>query len=1009
MILPSYFENPEILHVNTEPHHAYFIPFAKNEKADQLSRETSSFFTALSGCDWTFKYYSNAQNLPDDFLTQPLPHKIPVPSNWQNHGFDRHHYTNIHYPFPFDPPYVPLENPCGHYRHNFSFTKQPNKRYLLNFEGVDSCLFVYVNQKFIGYGQISHCTNEFDITDQLNSGNNQLDVVVLKWCDGSYLEDQDKFRMSGIFRDVYLLTRDENYLQDFFIHTQLDDDFTQAEIQIETQFIGQKQVVEFQLFHPQGELICQKSAVDFAIVLDNPILWNAENPQLYRLVMIVGNEQIEQKIGLRRIEVKNGVLQLNGQAIKFKGVNRHDSDPKTGYAISHEQALVDLQLMKQHNINAIRTAHYPNSPWFSEMCDRYGFYLIAESDIESHGASTIHVETPEQSIFLNDQRINQDEKIRQQAIDNFCYFARHPNYKSAILDRTYANVERDKNRTSVLIWSLGNESGYGENFEAAATWIKQRDRSRLVHYESSIYQHSEHQNDLSNLDFYSEMYPATESLDRYFAQPQSKPYILCEYSHAMGNSNGDAEDYWQTFEKYAGSCGGFIWEWCDHAPYLPNGSGNVGYGGDFGDMPNDGNFCMDGLVSQDRIPHSNLLELKNVNRPVRAKLVDDQIELTNYFDFINLADAVCIRYTFKENGDVIEQGELSLACEPKQSVKLPLNLPAYANNFLTLDLDYISTQSHPLLTTEHSFGFDQLVIYGADLVQAPINQTKTKNTALSPLSVKETDRHLLIKTGEYRYEFDKNKGIFSRIEKNRQTIIEQPLDFNIWRAPTDNDRLIREQWQNAGYDKAYTRAYQTTWSLFESAVIIEADLGIVATSKSRILSLKVIYQIENTGELNIQVNATRPSHLPYLPRFGLRFFLPKTEAKAQYFGYGAQESYVDKHHLARLDKYAVSAVENHHNYVKPQENGSHCHTHYVQLGAFCVQALDKPFSFNLSPYSQEELTQKAHCYDLTESDSTVLCVDYKMSGIGSNSCGPILKPQYRLTETEFNCCFYIRF
>ncbi|WP_207775008.1 glycoside hydrolase family 2 TIM barrel-domain containing protein [Pasteurella langaaensis] len=1003
MLLP-YFENPDILHVNTTPHHAYFIPFAKDETANQFARETSSFFTALSGCDWAFNYYISVKNLPDDFLTQPLPHKIPVPSNWQNHGFDHHHYTNIHYPFPFDPPYVPMENPCGHYRHHFSLSKQPNKRYLLNFEGVDSCLFVYVNQQFVGYGQISHCTNEFDITDQLNSGENQLDVVVLKWCDGSYLEDQDKFRMSGIFRDVYLLTRDENYLQDFFIRTQLTDDFNQAQIRIETQFVGQKQTIDFQLFNPQGTLICQQSAVDFAIILDNPVLWNAENSQLYRLVMTVGNEQIEQKIGLRHIEVKNGILRLNGEAIKFKGVNRHDSDPKTGYAVSREQASLDLQLMKQHNINAIRTAHYPNSPWFSEMCDHYGFYLIAESDIECHGASMLYVETPEQSILLNDPRINHDEKMRQQAIDNFCYFARNPAYKSAILDRTYANVERDKNRTSVLIWSLGNESGYGENFEAAAAWIKQRDCSRLVHYESSIYQHSEHQNDLTHLDFYSEMYPATESLDRYFSQPQSKPYLLCEYSHAMGNSNGDAEDYWQTFEKYAGSCGGFVWEWCDHAPYLPDGSGNVGYGGDFGDTPNDGNFCMDGLVSQDRLPHSNLLELKNVNRPVRAFRQDDKILIKNYWDFTNLAEQIFIRYTWKENGNVTQQGELTIDCAPKQTALLPLSLPEYQGKFTTLDLAYIAKNSTELLSSQHSYGFDQIVIYDRDLVRPKISQ----NITALLWQVTETTQKLHIENGIFSYQFDKNKGIFSYISKNGCAIIEQPLDFNIWRAPTDNDRLIREQWQNAGYDKAYSRAYQISWSQSESAVIIEADLALVATSKSRILTLKVIYQIENAGELCIQLNATRPAHLPYLPRFGLRFFLPKQLNKAHYFGYGDAESYIDKYHLARLGHYAVDISHYEMPYLKPQENNSHYGTHFVSLESFTIMA-DQPFSFNLLPYSQEEMTEKVHCYELHECASTVLCVDYKMSGIGSNSCGPVLKPQYRFNETEFNCCFYIRF
>ncbi|OOF58562.1 glycoside hydrolase family 2 TIM barrel-domain containing protein [Rodentibacter myodis] len=1006
MILPQYFENPDILQVNRQPHHAYFIPFSPEQEPNQLARKTSLFFTALSGANWDFSYYDSVQYLPETFLTDPLKTQIPVPSNWQNHGFDQHHYTNINYPFPFDPPFVPKENPCGHYRREFNFSPKSDKRYLLNFEGVDSCLFVYVNQQFVGYGQISHSTNEFEITNYLLAGKNQLDVVVLKWCNGSYLEDQDKFRMSGIFRDVYLLEREPNYLQDFFIKTALNADFSQVELKVETQFSQQNQEIEFVLYHPQGNEITRQSAVNFSLNLIQPILWNAENPQLYRLTMRTGDEMIEQKIGFRKIYVENAVLKINGQPIKFKGVNRHDSDPKTGYAISPEQALVDLKLMKQHNINAVRTAHYPNAPWFSELCDLYGFYLISESDIESHGAAMQYVEQPEQSIFLNEKRINQDEIIRQQTINNFCYFARAPEYKAAILDRTFANVERDKNRTSVIIWSLGNESGYGENFEAAAAWIKQRDTSRLVHYESSIYQHQAYKNDLNNLDFYSEMYAPTQSLDNYEQSSAAKPYVLCEYSHAMGNSNGDAEDYWQAFERNEKSCGGFVWEWCDHAPYLPDGSGGVGYGGDFGDTPNDGNFCMDGLVSQDRIPHSNLLELKNVNRPVRATWVNHQVQIKNYWDFTDLKDNLHIQYAFVANGKTIEKGELAISCPPQHTAVLPLSIPPYQGKFLTLDLHYISTKPSDLLPKDHDFGFDQIVIYGQDLVR-PV-KPQPNLTALSDFNIEETDERLCLTNEQFQFMLDKNKGILAEIHKNGQAIIQQPLDFNVWRAPTDNDRLIREFWQNAGYDKAFSRAYQVSWKRLGEQIQIDAEIGIVAVAKMRILQLSVRYLLSKAGKLTIQVNAKRPANLPYLPRFGLRFFLRKNNNQAQYFGYGEQESYIDKHHLARLGNYAADVSNYKMPYVKPQENGSHYGTHFVALKDLTVTA-DAAFSFNLCPYTQEEMTEKSHCYDLQESPSTVLCVDYKMSGIGSNSCGPTLKPQYRLNETEFDFCFYVQF
>ncbi|MFA9489076.1 MULTISPECIES: glycoside hydrolase family 2 TIM barrel-domain containing protein [unclassified Mannheimia] len=993
MSLPNYYQDPNVLHINRIPHHAYFIPFQKGQTPNQLARETSKHFTLLND-EWDFNFYNSPHDLPDDFLNATFAHKIPVPSNWQTEGFDAHQYTNINYPIPFDLPYVPHDNPCGVYQREIAFEPKAGKRYLLNFEGVDSCLFVYLNGDFVGYGQISHSTNEFEITKHLKQGKNSLVVVVLKWCDGSYLEDQDKFRMSGIFRDLYILEREKNYLQDFFIQYQLSEDLTQANLSVETLFSNQPEDVHFQLFDPQGNLVCEQTSGHFFAEICNLALWNAEEPQLYTLCLSYQNEIIEQKIGFRQIRVENGVLLFNNKPIKFKGVNRHDSDPVTGYAISREQALIDLRLMKEHNINAIRTAHYPNSPWFTELCDQLGFYVIAESDIESHGSSAVYIESPENSIFLNVPNPNKQEEIRQQAVDNFCYFARDPDFKAAILDRNIANVERDKNRTSVIIWSLGNESGFGENFEAAARWVKERDASRLTHYEGSIYQHSAYQNDLSNLDLYSEMYPSTERLDEYFADPANrKPFILCEYSHAMGNSNGDMEDYWQTFQQYSGACGGFVWEWCDHAPLLPN-SDKYGYGGDFGETLHDSNFCMDGLVSQHRIPHSNLLEVKNVNRPVRAELKAGKIWLKNQLDFTNLADYLTVHYTFSENGETTQQGQLLVNCEPNQTACLALDLPQPNDKLQLLTLDYRLNDSTALLAKEHHLGFDQIILNDKTVKPA----LKARPQAV--IFVQNFANEWQIQNGEYRYTFDKRKGIFKSIEKNEEPIIEQPLDFNLWRAPIDNDRLIREFWQKAGYDKCYTRAYHSELTQDENGVTIVAECGIVATAQSRILTLEVVYRISLTGEIKISVKAKRPAHLPFLPRFGLRFFLNKTDNQVEYFGYGERESYIDKHHLAKLGIYQINARENHTDYLKPQENGSHFGTHYVKAKDLAIVA-EQPFSFNLSPYTQEELTSKTHSYDLQESRSTILCVDYKMSGIGSNSCGPSLKEQYRLNETAF--------
>ncbi|OOF39927.1 beta-galactosidase [Rodentibacter mrazii] len=1016
-MLPNYFQDPQILHLNTTPHHCYFIPHQSEESAVKNPREKSSFFTALNG-DWDFAYFKSYHDLPENWLNISFEHSIPVPSNWQNHGYDQHHYTNIHYPFPFDPPFVPQQNPCGLYHRTLQITPKTNKRYLLNFEGVDSCLFLYINQKFVGYSQISHCTSEFDITPFLHKGKNHFHVLVLKWCDGSYLEDQDKFRMSGIFRDVYLLEREFHYLQDFFIRTTLAEDLKSAVLNVDLSFVknepmAEKRNIRWQLYDPKGNRLLDEETQDKQgeFTVNNVTLWHAESPQLYTLLIQYGSEVICQKIGFRQIEIKNGVLLFNHQAIKFKGVNRHDSDPKTGYAISREQAINDLRLMKQHNFNAIRTAHYPNAPWFAELCDEYGFYLISESDIESHGVAMLHVPQPEDSIFLNVENKPEYERIRQQIIDNYCLIACDPQWKKAILDRTFANIERDKNHPSVIVWSLGNESGYGENFEAAAAWVKNRDQSRLVHYEGSIYQHSNHKNDISQLDFYSEMYSSTESLDDYFSTPKNRPFLLCEYTHAMGNSCGDAEDYWQAFHRHTGACGGFVWEWCNHSPYLPNGK--FGYGGDFGDKPNDGNFCADGLVTADRQVQSSLREIKNVNRPIRASLNAGKIVLTNYLDFTDAMDFLTINYRLSENGLTIREGMFdNIKIAPKHTALLPLDLPKNNGNLWLLDLSYHQKQESALIPQDHQLGMDQINLFPT-IIQL---STSTPKATRGKFEVIENNTQLEINNGKVRYILDKLSGIFSHIEENSRALIERPLDFNIWRAPIDNDRLIKAQWVSAGYHQVQIRAYDIKWKQNDDHVQIRALCGLTAISKERILTLDVIYRIFTNGLLSVEIQAQKTPHLPYLPRFGLRFFLPKAMQQTEYFGYGSPshngESYIDKHHACQLGIYHTTPEKNHVDYLKPQENGSHYACSYVKVRSatqkIFITAV-QPFSFSISPYSQEELATKAHNDELLEDTSTVLCIDYKMSGIGSNSCGPNLKSQYRLNELQWHCRFDLYF
>ena len=490
-------------------------------------------------------------------------------------------------------------------------------------------------------------------------------------------------------------------------------------------------------------------------------------------------------------------------------------------------------------------------------------------------------------------------------------------------------------------------------------------------------------------------------MDAYFTDSQNqKPYLFCEYLHAMGNSCGDTEDYFQTMERHVGACGGFVWEWCNHSPYLPNSS-RMGYGGDFNDTPNDGNFCADGLVTADRQIQSNLLEYKNVYRPLRATLKNGHIELKNYLDFTDAAEAISIHYQITEDFAVIQEGQIDgLNIAPKSTALLPLTLPASNGSLQMLTLTYHQKTETGLILQGHCLGFDQIIL--SEQSQFSTNELKSN---YQPISVSEHANLISVKAADIEYQFDQYKGTIQQISKDGEPWLNQPADFNIWRAPLDNDSLMKAHWLAAGYDRATSRVYDYRLIEQESAVEITFKLGLVAVSKARILTLNVVYRIEQNGLLRINIHAEKQPHLPFLPRFGLRFFLNQGFNQVEYVGYGPTESYLDKHHATAFCRYKTTPESNHVPYLKPQENGSHYGCREVKVAnssdCFTVQS-HVPFSMNVSPYSQEELGSKKHQYDLEKSGSTILCVDYKMCGVGSNSCGPALKAQYRLNETEWD-------
>ena len=1004
MIVPRYYENLSVLHENTMPARAYYIPASRRMDNLVEHREESDRMQLLNGT-WKFQYFNSIYDIQDSFFEKNYDtenfDEIQVPSVWQMAGYDTHQYTNIRYPFPFDPPYVPQDIPCGAYVHNFEYSRDEKaSKAFLNFEGVDSCFYVWINGSYIGYSQVSHMTSEFDVTDVLQDGTNTVAVLVMKWCDGSYLEDQDKFRMSGIFRDVYILKRPKQAISDYHIKTRIEDML--AKVEIEMKFYSPLNV-KISIEDRNGAVVALGSiAEEGTAVLEiaSPELWNTENPYLYKLILETENEVIVDHIALRKIEIKDQVIYLNGQKIKFRGVNRHDSDPVTGFTINPEQLTTDLTLMKQHNFNAIRSSHYPNAPFFYEMCDKYGFMVIDEADIEAHGPFMIY--RKEDTDYNRFKRWN--EKI-----------ADDPVWEEAIVDRVKLMVERDKNRFCIVMWSMGNESAYGCNFEKALEWTKNFDPDRITQYESARYRNYDETYDYSNLDVYSRMYPALSEIQEYLDKDGSKPFLLVEYCHSMGNGPGDFEDYFQMIQDNDKMCGGFVWEWCDHAiahGTAENGKTIYAYGGDHGEEIHDGNFCMDGLVYPDRTVHTGLLEYKNVYRPARVisyNKESGELVLHNYMDFDDLKDYVKISYELTQDGLVISKGilpEFSVAPHGEGKTNLKINVPE--NGKCYLKLIYHLKKELPLLEEDHILGFDEIEVSKEDTKCKLAEKWIPKTVVDSELQVNENDTQIHIKGREFAYTIDKRTALFTEMKFAGREYLNHPMELNIWRAPTDNDMYIKSEWKKAHYDKAYTRAYTTEVVQGKHGVKITSHASVVAETVQKILDVTITWKIEAAGKIDADIAVTKDDEFPDLPRFGVRMFLDKKLSAVRYFGMGPQESYCDKHQAASHGLYRADVGDLHEDYIRPQENGSHYDCEYVELNNSrygIVASAEKAFSFNASYYTQEELEKKTHNYELIESDSVVFCVDYALNGIGSNSCGPVVLDQYRFDDVLFRFQF----
>ncbi|WP_019637508.1 glycoside hydrolase family 2 TIM barrel-domain containing protein [Paenibacillus fonticola] len=987
--VPKYWEDLNVLQKNREASRAYYIPYGDADSALSQKRGKSPFYRTLNG-SWKFKYHESVQHVGDDFYRADADASdwddLIVPSCWQVKGYDQLHYTNVNYPFPCDPPYVPNANPAGLYIRDFNISQEwDGKRKYIVFEGVNSCFYLWINGEWVGYSQGSRMPAEFDISPYVQAGNNRIAVMVLKWCDGSYIEDQDLWRFSGIFRDVYLLAREEAHIRDVFNRVEVASDYQTGHIICELDTIGE---LEARVELTDGEGRIQASGTVTAngkgsleLPIDKPKLWSAETPYLYQLYIYAGDEVLHFSVGFRRVDIVDGVFKINGVAVKLKGVNRHDSHPELGQTIPINHMIRDLKLMKAHNINTIRASHYPNDSRFLQLCNEYGFYVIDEADLECHG------------VF--------------HAVGNFNMLTRMQEWEHVFVERAERMVERDKNHPSVVIWSMGNESGYDTNHMAMARWTKARDNSRPVHYEGSDPRHLGSP-DVDVLDMESRMYSSPAYIEAYAKDENStKPMFMCEYSHAMGNGPGDIKDYWDVIYKYPKLMGGCVWEWCDHGILTTNSEGirYFAYGGDFGDQPNDGNFCIDGLVSPDRIPHTGLLELKKVIAPVRLEannLAEGSIEVTNLYDFIDLTH-LTLYWKVEKDGELAEQGQMELgqiAPHTSQAIQIDYSLPKASGGTWLLTLSCRLKQDTGWAKAGHEVTFEQF--------ELPVERLEpaTGSMCYPPIQLTEGDQQLIIEGFDFRHVFDLYNGTFISVSKHGVSMIDKPMSFNIWRAPIDNDRKIKVKWMEEGYHRAYMHVYEA--SVTEqgaSSVDLCVKFSLSGHTKPPLLHGTAYWRVLGNGEIKLKVEVEVREDLIFLPRFGLQLTMPAGSEEVEYFGNGPHESYIDKQQSTRKGKYLTTVDELFTPYIMPQENGSHNGTDWVIVSNEQGMGLEitgtEPFSFNASHYTPEDLTQAMHAHELVRREETIVHLDYKMSGVGSNSCGPELLEAYRLDEKQF--------
>jgi len=972
-------ENPKLTGLNTEPPHATMVICPDAATARQIGpvcnaeRVKSSFYRSLNG-DWKYHYSKNRAARVADFwktdFNDATWKTIPVPSNVEIEGYGIPIYVNIPYPWPkpWKPPFTPDNDPnntVNSYRRVFDLPADwQGRRILITFDGVNSFFYLWVNGQKVGLGKDSRTPVEFDITKYVKTGQNLIAVENFRWCDGSYLEDQDFWRMSGIFRDVYLWSQPAVHLRDFEVKTD-----TNGTLSITTQLTGTG-TVEASLEDANGNPLATSRLTTGrgTLTIANPRLWSAESPYLYKLLLTVKDangttvEVIPVNVGFRNVEIKNGDLLVNGQRVLFKGVNRHEHDPDRGQAITVESMIKDILLMKQHNINAVRTCHYPNQPAWYDLCDKYGIYLIAEANIESHGMG-----------------------YGKESL------AKNPDWLDAHLDRTIRMVERDKNHPSVIIWSLGNEAGDGPNFEATSKWIHERNTGRPVHYERAEFR--------PHTDIVCPMYPKPKSLADYASKPQTRPYIMCEYAHAMGNSSGDMWSYWNLIYNKPHLQGAFVWDWVDQGlrqkqgplplarfeKVKPGDKTFWAYGGDFGPAgtPSDDNFCCNGLVTPDREPHPGLFEVKHIYQYIHCKPVDlaaRTIEVKNWHDFTNLKDIADGHWRLKCDGREIQTGALPA-----------LDLAPRATTTLAIPLKPFTPQPGAEYHLEIRFTLKHDTLWAAAGHELAWDEFKLSDSAPAPQVPDGPSLRLAgdtVSGNGFSVAFDKSTGALKSWRAHGVELISSPLRPDFWRAPTDNDRgrnMAKTQgiWRDAHKDAAVTRF--TIEQVALNRVVAKTTLSLPKVKAT----WETTYTILGSGDILVAAEFTPGDpNLPKIPRLGMQMTLPAGFERITWFGPGPQETYSDRKD-ARVGVYSGTVREQfYEGYTEPGESGNKVETRWVALTndkGIGLLAVGMPLlSVNALHHTTDDLQNAKHPFQLPRRQEVTLNLDLVQQGVGGD-------------------------